>query len=434
MDEIVRCSRRYVLCGEYRADDARGSALPRRRRARCSAHDYGRLYQERFPRAASCVEEGFLARADGVWDDMTYWVFDEVRDRHRRLRHGQRALGAERVREYGSCRRSWSAEPAEVLAAERVVIPGVGAFRDAIARLRERGPGAGAARRRRRAGRPLLGVCLGMQLLATRSIEFGSHEGLDLIPGSVELLRTEPGAADPARRLERPRACGGPTIRCSARSGPSRPSTTCTPTSSCPTTRRPSPGVTDYGRPVTACVGVGQRVRRAVPSREERPRRPRAAERLRRVLKTRLIPCLLLQNGLLVRSEEFRTHQVIGQPDPPGRALQRVGGRRADLPRHHPRGRARRAPRRPQGQGQRGPAGDRRGDLAQLLRAADLRRRHPHARGHPAADRPRRRQGDDQHAGGRGAGVHRRGRRRRSAARRSSSRSTRAREPRAAGR
>ena len=324
------------------------------------------------------------------------------------------------------------AEPAEVLAAERVVIPGVGAFRDAIARLRERGPGAGAARRRG-SGRPVLGVCLGMQLLATRSSEFGTHEGLDLIPGSVELMR------------DRPRRCGSRTSAGTTSTAPARrpllgalgPEPTFYYVHSyefLPEDPAAVTGVTDYGRPVTACVGVGQRVRRAVPSREERAGRPRAAERLRRVLKTRLIPCLLLQNGLLVRSEEFRTHQVIGQPDPPGRALQRMGGRRADLPRHHPRGRARPAPRRPQGQG--------RADMLEIVEeisrtcfvpltfGGGIRTSRTSGSGSPAA--PTRSTINTRAV--EEPGVHHRGGRRASAARRSSSRSTRERAPTAAGR
>ena len=49
MDEIVRCSRRYVLCGEYRADDL--EEVPYRgQEGALFRHDYGRLYQERFPR------------------------------------------------------------------------------------------------------------------------------------------------------------------------------------------------------------------------------------------------------------------------------------------------------------------------------------------------------------------------------------------------
>jgi pseudaminic acid biosynthesis-associated methylase len=74
MDEIVRCSRRYVLSGEYRADDL--EAVPYRgQQGALFRQDYGRLYRERFPEL-ELVEEGFLAREDGVWDDLTYWVFE----------------------------------------------------------------------------------------------------------------------------------------------------------------------------------------------------------------------------------------------------------------------------------------------------------------------------------------------------------------------
>lgn len=74
-----------------------------------------------------------------------------------------------------------------ILGAERVILPGVGAFGDAMRTLRERQlvePLKAVAAR----GTPLLGICLGMQMLATRSEEFGSHEGLDLIPATVRRL------------------------------------------------------------------------------------------------------------------------------------------------------------------------------------------------------------------------------------------------------
>lgn len=74
LDEIVRCSRRYVLCGEYYAADL--EEVPYRgEEGALFRHDYGRLYRRRFP-GLELVEEGFLSRADGVWGDLTYWVFE----------------------------------------------------------------------------------------------------------------------------------------------------------------------------------------------------------------------------------------------------------------------------------------------------------------------------------------------------------------------
>ena len=119
------------------------------------------------------------------------------------------------------------------------------------------------------------------------------------------------------------------------------------------------------------------------------------------MLKTRLIPCLLLQNGLLVRSEGFSLPPDHRQPDQPGGALQRVGGRRADLPRHHARGRATTCAATTTRSRRRRPADDHRGDLAHLLHAADVRRRDPHSRTCRRPLRPRRRQGDGQHRRGR---------------------------------
>lgn len=74
-----------------------------------------------------------------------------------------------------------------ILDAAVVVLPGVGAFRDAIGALNRSGM-ADALRERATMGRPILGICLGMQLLASRSYEQGVHEGLGIIPGEVQPL------------------------------------------------------------------------------------------------------------------------------------------------------------------------------------------------------------------------------------------------------
>ncbi|WP_341894458.1 imidazole glycerol phosphate synthase subunit HisH [Ferrovibrio terrae] len=68
--------------------------------------------------------------------------------------------------------------------ADRVILPGVGAFADGMAGLDRHGL-TEAIRRFADTGRPLLGICLGMQMLLDTSTEFGSNEGLGLIPGSV---------------------------------------------------------------------------------------------------------------------------------------------------------------------------------------------------------------------------------------------------------
>lgn len=77
--------------------------------------------------------------------------------------------------------------PEQLHAVDRLVLPGVGAFGDAVRRLAERGL-AEAIQERADAGIPLLGICLGMQLLGTCSFEYGRHDGLDLIPGAVRRL------------------------------------------------------------------------------------------------------------------------------------------------------------------------------------------------------------------------------------------------------
>lgn len=70
---------------------------------------------------------------------------------------------------------------------ERVVLPGVGAFSDCIQGLRGRGLDA-VIQRYAASDRPLLGICVGMQMLVSESEEFGQHVGLNLIPGSVVAL------------------------------------------------------------------------------------------------------------------------------------------------------------------------------------------------------------------------------------------------------
>ncbi|MDO4540203.1 MAG: imidazole glycerol phosphate synthase subunit HisH [Syntrophomonadaceae bacterium] len=77
-----------------------------------------------------------------------------------------------------------SSDPEVVAEAEQVILPGVGAFEDAIASLRRQGIDA-AVKDVAQRGVPLLGICLGLQLLFTESEENGVHQGLDIIPGRV---------------------------------------------------------------------------------------------------------------------------------------------------------------------------------------------------------------------------------------------------------
>lgn len=83
--------------------------------------------------------------------------------------------------------------------ADRIVLPGVGAFGDCAAGLRAL-PGMIAAldRNVRESGKPFLGICVGMQLMADRGIEHGAHDGLGWIPGEVRpLAPSDPGLKIP---------------------------------------------------------------------------------------------------------------------------------------------------------------------------------------------------------------------------------------------
>jgi len=94
-----------------------------------------------------------------------------------------------------------SADPCDIMTAEKVVLPGVGAFRDCINNLRE-GGFVEPLLEHVAAGKPLLGICVGMQMLFDESEEFGHHQGLGLIPGKV--VRFPSGMVENGERLKVP--------------------------------------------------------------------------------------------------------------------------------------------------------------------------------------------------------------------------------------
>lgn len=89
-------------------------------------------------------------------------------------------------------------DPAHVALATQIILPGVGAFSDAMDRLAKRNLVA-VLREAASRGVPFLGICLGMQLLTDASEEFGSRDGLSLIPGTVRQLPSGDGGQDSTR-------------------------------------------------------------------------------------------------------------------------------------------------------------------------------------------------------------------------------------------
>lgn len=81
-------------------------------------------------------------------------------------------------------------DPATLMAADRYILPGVGAFADAKAKLDKTGLIDGL-KEQIAGGKPLLGICLGMQMLFEKSLEYGEHQGLAFLPGTVSPLAAD---------------------------------------------------------------------------------------------------------------------------------------------------------------------------------------------------------------------------------------------------
>lgn len=81
-----------------------------------------------------------------------------------------------------------TSDPEDLKHSDRIILPGVGAFEDAARKLFASGLAEPLINESHK-GKPILGICLGMQLLFTKSYEFGVHDGLNLIPGDVKPIR-----------------------------------------------------------------------------------------------------------------------------------------------------------------------------------------------------------------------------------------------------
>ncbi len=79
-------------------------------------------------------------------------------------------------------------KPEELASARKIVLPGVGGFGDAMQNLHQLGWSEVLEKEVREKGKPFLGICVGLQLLSTTSMEYGSHSGLNWIPGIVDRI------------------------------------------------------------------------------------------------------------------------------------------------------------------------------------------------------------------------------------------------------
>ena len=78
----------------------------------------------------------------------------------------------------------YTGDPDEIRKADKLILPGVGAFRDARQALRDTGLDEVVIEEAKK-GKPLMGICLGMQMLFDKSYEYGEYEGLGLVPGEI---------------------------------------------------------------------------------------------------------------------------------------------------------------------------------------------------------------------------------------------------------
>jgi glutamine amidotransferase len=102
-------------------------------------------------------------------------------------------------------------DPAALADAKKVVLPGVGAFRDAIAALRDRQL-VEPIRAAIASGKPFFGICLGLQLLFDRSFEDGQYEGLGIVPGEVVRFKAPPDYSVPHMGWNQLHFCRRPPI------------------------------------------------------------------------------------------------------------------------------------------------------------------------------------------------------------------------------
>ena len=192
------------------------------------------------------------------------------RRRDPRLRHGQPALGREGVRARGGPRGDHPRPRARARRRSASCCPGWARCRRRWSRCGELGLDE-LLRERRDAGVPIIGICMGMQLLFESTTELGGAEGIGLLEGAVEPLDA-PGAEGAAHRLE-PGVLAA-RVASSPRACPTRaPSTTCTRSRPGPQREEDVVGTASYGDGVRERGGAAAGLRRAVPPREVRARR-----------------------------------------------------------------------------------------------------------------------------------------------------------------
>ncbi len=151
-----------------------------------------------------------------------------------------------------------TADPSEVLSAERIVLPGVGAFADCKQGLAQI-PGMIDALEQsvRRDGKPFLGICVGLQLMAERGLEHGDTPGLGWIGGEVRQIEPKDASLKIPHMGWNTLRVAKPHMHYSTEFRPAKMGFTlisCTPIISCRPTAETLIATTDYAGPVTAFV------------------------------------------------------------------------------------------------------------------------------------------------------------------------------------